>query len=347
MMVLELIVGYWTKSLALTADGWHMATHVGALGLSAVAYWYARTRAGESRFAFGTGKVYALAGFTSSILLLLVSFEMVTSGVVRLVKPEPVDFADALPVAIMGLLVNLLSAVLLGTSHDDRHHGGHSHNDPRHFHEAHAHEGHSHEGHSHEGHSHAAHHHPALGDANLRNGGEAQRSAKGGPVEGLTGSAAVSVSESSEALRRAADEHGHDHNLRAAYLHVVADALTSLLAILALVAGRYFSLSWLDAVVAIVAAFVILKWATGLVVDCARQLIDLGPSTVLQDRVRRALEELGQTRVLDLHLWLVGPKRLVCVVSVTSRGDVSLDDYKRAIRRVVAVDHLTVEIVPA
>ena len=303
MMVAELIAGYLTHSLALTADGWHMATHVGALGLSALAYWYARTHASETRFAFGTGKVYALAGFTSSTLLLLVSFEMVSSGIQRLITPETVDFADALPVAIIGLLVNLVSAFLLDASQH-----GHSHGAADHAHHDHAHHDHAH-------HDHAHHDHAAQPDQ-------------------------------SEALRRAVHEMGHDHNLRAAYLHVVADALTSVLAIGALVAGRYFSLVWLDAVVAIVAALVILKWAWRLITDCARQLIDLGPSTALRDKVQHALEALEDTRVADLHLWHVGPTQLVCVASLTTSGKTSLEEYKRAVRAAVPVDHLTIEIAP-
>lgn len=301
MMVAELIAGYLTHSLALTADGWHMATHVGALGLSAIAYWYARTRAAETRFAFGTGKVYALAGFTSSTLLLLVSFEMVSSGVQRLIVPEAVDFADALPVAVIGLLVNLASAWLLGGAHDH----GHGHHD------------HAHHDHAHHDHAHGHH-----GDARGPGG------------------------DDSAALRQAVHEHGHDQNLRAAYLHVVADALTSLLAIVALVAGRSFQVAWLDPIVAIVAAVVILRWAWGLITDCARQLVDLGPSTALRERVKATLESLGDTQVRDLHLWHVGPTQLVCVASVTSSGTVSLADYKRAVRAVVPIDHLTIEIGP-
>lgn len=306
MMVAELIAGTITHSLALTADGWHMATHVGALGLSALAYWYARTRAGETRFAFGTGKVYALAGFTSSTLLVIVSFEMVSSGIGRLISPEVVDFADALPVAIIGLVVNVVSAWLLDGAHS------HGHDHGAHGHASHDHAGHDHS-HDHSSHDHSHHH------------GETKQ-------------------DQTEALRRAVHEKGHDNNLRAAYLHVVADALTSLLAIVALLAGRFYSLVWLDAVVAIVAALVILKWAWGLISDCARQLIDLGPSTALRDRVQAALEQVGETKVVDLHLWHVGPTQLVCVASVSTSGPQTLGDFKRAVVSVVPVDHLTIEI---
>lgn len=271
MMVAELVAGFLTNSLALLADGWHMATHVGALGITALAYWYARTRAGQTQFAFGTGKVYALAGYTSAGLLLAVAIGMIVESIHRFVTPEKVDFADAFPVAVLGLVVNLVSAWLLDV--------GHSHD--------HAHEHHEHD-----------HEH----------------------------------------------DHHHDHNLRSAYLHVVADALTSVLAIAALLAGRYLGWIWVDPVVAMVGAAVILKWGLGLTRECARQLIDLDPSTKQRDRVKSALEKLGDTRVEDLHLWRVGPNQLVCVVSVSSAEPRTLADYKQAAMDAAPIDHLTVEI---
>jgi len=270
MMVLELVVGYLTRSLALTADGWHMATHVGALGLTAIAYWYARTRAGEARFAFGTGKIYALAGFTSAGLLVAVAISMLIEGVSRFIQPEVVDFADALPVAILGLVINVASAFLLDVKEHD----------------------------------HATHAHP-----------------------------------------HSHDHEGHDHNLRAAYLHVVADALTSVLAIAALLAGRYLAWGWLDPMVAIVASAVILKWGFGLLGDCASQLIDVSPSLELRSKVKEALESLGGgTRVVDLHLWRVSPTQLACVVTVSAREAITLDAYKAAVRAAAPIDHLTVEV---
>ncbi len=270
MMVLELVVGYLTKSLALTADGWHMATHVGALGLTAIAYWYARTRAGEARFAFGTGKIYALAGFTSSSLLVGVAVTMLIEGVARFIHPEAVDFTDALPVAVLGLLINIASAFLL----DVKDHEHHSHDHPGH----------------------------------------------------------------------AYDHEGHDHNLRAAYLHVVADALTSVLAIASLLAGRYLGWAWLDPSVAIVASVVILKWGYGLLRDCASQLIDITPSLELRERVKQTLESFAETRVVDLHLWRVSPTQLACVVSVSAGAETPLDAYKTAVRAAAPIDHLTVEV---
>lgn len=273
MMAVELVAGWLTNSLALLADGWHMGTHVGALGITAFAYWYARTRAGQTAFAFGTGKVYALGGYTSAALLLLVAIGVIGESLHRFVEPEAVAFAEAFPVAVIGLLVNLASAWLLGG--DDH---GHSH----------AHD------HSHD-HAHGHDHH-------------------------------------------------HDHNLRAAYMHVIADALTSVLAIVALLAGRYLDWKWVDPVVALVGALVILKWGYSLMKECGRQLIDLDPSNKHRDQVKSALEQIDGTRVIDLHLWRVGPKQLVCVVSVASREPKTLGDYKRAVMAVAPVDHLTIEI---
>lgn len=271
MMVLELVVGWWTHSLALWADGWHMGTHVGALGIAALAYWYARTRAGQTEFAFGTGKVYALAGYTSAGLLIAVAIGVIIESVSRLMNPETVGFAEAFPVAVLGLVVNLVSAWLLDVDHDHDHAHGHEH-----------------------GH-----------------------------------------------------DHSHDHNLRAAYLHVVADAMTSVLAILALLAGRYLGWRWVDPIAGVVGALVILKWGAGLVRECGRQLIDLDPSKLHHQKVKAALEGVAGTRVVDLHLWRVGPKQLVCLVSVASAAPRPLEEYKQVVMDAAPVNHLTVEICTA
>ncbi|MDP3155637.1 MAG: CDF family Co(II)/Ni(II) efflux transporter DmeF [Archangium sp.] len=269
MMVIELLVGWWTHSLALLADGWHMGTHVGALGISALAYWYARTRAGQTEFAFGTGKVYALAGYTSAGLLIAVAVGVIIESVSRMLNPEIVRFAEAFPVAVLGLVVNLLSAWLLDVPHDHAHSHSHEHGD---------------------------------------------------------------------------HDHHHDHNLRAAYLHVVADALTSVLAIVALLAGRYLHWTWVDPLVAVFGALVILKWGAGLIRECGRQLIDLDPSKKHREKVIAALEGVVGTRVVDLHLWRVGPRQLVCMVSVASASPRPLEEYKQLVLGAVPVDHLTVEI---
>lgn len=270
MMIAELIVGTLTKSLALVADGWHMATHAGALGLAAVAYWYARTRAREASFTFGTGKVYALTGFTNAVVLLLVAVAMLTEGVTRLFRPEQVRFDEALPVAVVGFLVNIVSFFLLhpGGAHD---HGP---------------------GHAHE-HAHG---------------------------------------------------HEHDVNLRAAYMHVAADALTSLTAIGALLGGRYFGWVWLDPAMAILGSVIILKWGVGLVRQSTRQLLDVVPSPEVEKTIREKLNALGDAEIRDLHVWELEPGRRGCIVSILTSDPRPLDDYRAAILTAAPIEHLTVEI---
>ena len=244
MMVIELVVGMFTNSMALTADGWHMATHAGALGLTLLGYWYARSRADDARFNFGTGKVFSLTAFASAIVLGIVALEMVVESGARMLTPLEIDFSQALPVAVIGLLVNLVCAVILQGGE-----GGHSHS------------------HSH-GHDHG----------------------------------------------------GRDENLRAAYLHVLADALTSLLAIFALVAGRQFGWAILDPLMGVVGGLVITRWAWGLSRDASRQLLDMVPDA---DRVAALRAEVAaeDVEIDDLLLWAVGPGQLACAVTVVDRQD--------------------------
>lgn len=256
MMVAELVVGTFTRSLSLVADGWHMATHAGALGLSAIAYWYARTRAGEATFAFGTGKVHALSAFTNALLLLLVALAMAGEGVARLLHPEPIRFAEALPVAVLGLGLNLVSFFAL-------HPGDHDH----------------------------AH---------------------------------------------------HDHNLRAAWMHVAADALTSVTAILALLGGRVFGWTFLDPLMALLGSAVILHWGFGLIRTSARQLLDVAPAPELELTLRERLESFGAVR--DLHVWEIEPGRRSLVVSLVTTEVHPLDRIRDAILEVAPMHHLTIEL---
>lgn len=275
MMVGELIIGTLTNSMALTADGWHMATHAGALGMSAAAYWFARTRARESSFTFGTGKVYALAGYTSAVVLGLVAVLMLIESCRRLAHPLPIRFAEALPVAILGLLVNLASVKLLDADDHADHHDDHD----------------QHHGHGH-GHGHG----------------------------------------------------GHDHNLRAAYFHVLADAFTSVLAIAALIGGKYAGWSFLDPMMGIVGGLVILKWGIGLCRDSGRQLLDVVPSKQAAEAIRARVEELDDARVADLHLWEIGPGRNGCIVSLVTAVPREAAFYRKAILSVSNLAHLTVEV---
>jgi cation diffusion facilitator family transporter len=261
MMVVELVVGSLTNSMALTADGWHMATHAGALGMSALAYWFARTRSREEAFSFGTGKVYALAGYTSAVVLGIVALLMFGESARRLLRPEPIHFSQALPVAIIGLLVNLASVKLL----------------------------------------------------------DADEHSQGG------------------------DAHHHDHNLRAAYFHVLADAFTSVLAIAALLGGRYAGWKFLDPLMGIIGGAVILRWSVSLCRGAARQLLDMVPSPLLVDTVRRRLE-VGDTRVADLHLWEIAPGRHGCIVSLVTESPMNTAQYKSLLDGVEGISHLTIEV---
>ena len=261
MMVFELVVGTLTNSMALTADGWHMATHAGALGMSALAYWYARTRSRAEAFSFGTGKVYALAGYTSAVVLGIVAVLMFVESARRLARPEPIQFTQALPVAILGLLVNLASVKLL----------------------------------------------------------DAEEHAISG------------------------EDHHHDHNLRAAYMHVLADAFTSILAIAALLGGRYLGWRFLDPLMGIVGGIVILRWSVGLCRGAARQLLDMVPSAALAETIRKRLE-VDDVKVADLHLWEIAPGRRSCIVSLVTDAPKDTAVYRSLLDDLHGLSHLTLEV---
>ncbi len=287
MMVGEIAAGSAFNSMALLADGWHMATHAGALGISAFAYRYARRHARDARFAFGTGKVGDLAGYTSAVVLGVVALLIAGEAIGRLRAPLPISFDEAIAVAVLGLAVNLASAVVLAR-------GGHGHGrdlDPDHAH-AHAHD--------------------------LDHG-------------------------------RHASPRGHahdeaDHNLRSAYLHVLADALTSVLAIVALVLGRWAGAVWLDPVMGLVGALVIARWSVHLLRDTGRVLLDFAAAERSADAIRRAIERREGDRVSDLHLWRVGPGHVAAIVSVVSERGASADDVRADLGGVGGLAHLTVEV---
>jgi cation diffusion facilitator family transporter len=270
MMVAEIVAGTVFGSMALLADGWHMATHAAAIGIAAVAYRLARRHARDPRFTFGTGKLGELAGFSSALLLGLVALLIAYESTVRLLAPVAIQFTEALLVAGLGLAVNLASAWLLFDSGEPHAHA----------------------------HSHADHH---------------------------------------------GHDHAHDSNIRAAYAHVLADALTSVLAIAALVAGRYLGWIWLDPVIGIVGAVVILRWSWTLIVSASGVLLDMVPDKNLPEEIRKRLETDGD-RVTDLHLWRVGPGHMAAVVAVVSDHAGSSTAYKERLRDLPALSHVTVEV---
>ena len=308
-MVGELVVGTWSGSLALTADGWHMGTHAGALALSAAAYWFARTRRKHEAYSFGTGKVYALAGYSNALILCAAALWMIGESVHRFFADVHIHWTEALIAATLGLGVNLVSAWLLhaGSGHDGHAGDAHAGHDHAHDHD-HADE-HSHD-HDHAPKGHAAAHGHGHGHGH--------------------GHAAA---------------HGHaDHNLRAAYLHVLGDALTSVLAIVALLLGRYLGWAFLDPAMGIVGALVILKWGVDLARATGLSLLDVCPSEKDSRAVRSALEQIDDVRVLDLHVWELGPGRRACIATLSTAEPREIAAYREAVHRVASIAHLTIEV---
>ncbi|MBF0271702.1 MAG: cation transporter [Magnetococcales bacterium] len=305
-MIVELIAGYLTGSMALTADGWHMGTHAAALGLAAFAYAFARRHADNPRFTFGSGKTGPLGGFASAVALAIVALLMAVESFQRLLSPVSVEFSTALLVAVSGLVVNLASAWLLGGAHDHGHHHGHGHHDD-HDHDDHDHDDHDHDDHDHDDHAHDDHAH---------------------------------------------DDHDHDdhpvvhqdHNLKGAYLHVLADALTSVTAIVALICGMTLGWVWMDPLMGIIGSVVIGVWSFGLIRESAKTLLDAEDNGPLQDKVRRRLLEHGECEIADLHLWRVGPTSHACIVSLITHDPQGADHYKSLLRGIGGLDHVTVEV---
>lgn len=249
MMLVEIAAGWFYNSMALLADGFHMSSHAVAIGLSAFAYAAARRHAKDPRYAFGTWKIEVLGGFASAIFLLVVVGLMVYGSVERLVRPEPIHYQEAMLIAVLGLIVNLVSARILGAAHHHDH--GHSH------------------GHDHHGDQH----------------------------------------------------HHHDLNLKSAYVHVIADAATSVAAIAALAGGWLFGWSWLDPVMGIVGAVVVAVWAKGLIADTSKVLLDREMDHPVVDEIRAVIAERGadsETVIADLHVWRVGKATYSCALSLVT-----------------------------
>ena len=276
MMILEIIAGHFLHSMALFADGWHMGTHVVALGISAFAYVYARRHADDARFAFGPSKMGPLGGYTSAIILFGVALYIAFEAITRLLHPLAISFNEAIAVASLGLSVNLLSAFLLRDDH--HHHHGHGQHEHEH-------------GHGHHGHG-----------------------------------------------------HGSDLNLRAAYIHVLADAATSVAAIVALTLGKCFGWSWLDPLVGAAGALVVGQWAYSLIRDTSRVLLDREMDPAALEEIREAIESDGDSRVSDLHLLRVGLYEFAVVASVVTDEPRSPEAYKARIRQHEELAHVTIEV---
>ena len=278
MMVVEIAAGWWFNSMALLADGWHMSSHAVAIGLSAMAYATARRYAKDPRFAFGTWKIEILGGFASAIFLLGGAVMMVVGSVERIVSPQPIQYQEAIVIAVLGLAVNVICALILGKAHHHDH--GHSH------------------GHDH-GH---VHHH---------------------------------------------GDH-HDLNLKSAYLHVIADAATSVLAIVALVGGWIYGWSWLDPVMGIVGAVLVAVWAKGLITDTGKVLLDREMDHPVVDEIREVVEtgpDAGDARITELHVWRVGKQVYSCALTVVTHDSALTPDVVRERLSVhEEIVHSTIEI---
>src|SRR4051812_7364563 len=265
MMVGEIVAGILSGSMALLADGWHMATHAAALGIAALAYYFARRQARNAQFTFGTGKFGDLAAFASAVILAIVAIQIAFESIERLVNPVTIAYREAIAVAVLGLVINLVSAFLLREEHDHDHHG----------------------------HDHA---------------------------------------------------HGHrDNNLRAAYVHVLADAATSVLAIAALLTAAYLQWTWADPVVGVIGAIVIASWSVGLLRSSGSVLLDVNNEGPMEGVIRQRLETRGD-RVTDLHLWQIGPGHRAAVISLISDDPLPPSHYKRRLSGLHGLSHVTVEV---
>lgn len=282
MMGIEIAAGTIFSSMALLADGWHMGTHAAALGIALFAYRYASRNAKNPRYTFGTGKVSVLGGFTSAVILQMVAILIMVDAVEHLFNPQPIQFNQAIAVAALGLVVNLVSVWLLGER-------GHDHN----------------------------------------------------------GRHASQGSHAGEVLEHEKPHgHGHDrdHNLRAAYLHVLADALTSVLAIIALLAGRNFGWVWMDPLVGVVGGLVISRWAIGLLRETGSILLDGSGDPELVEHIRAALESDADTRISDLHVWMIGSQAASAIVSVVTHYPRPVEHYRGLLGSIPELKHVTIEV---
>jgi cation diffusion facilitator family transporter len=289
MMVVEIVAGLVYGSMALFADGIHMGSHMVGLGISFIAYIYARKHAHSQQFSFGTGKVNALAGYSSAIFLVVIALYMGYESISRLIRPVTIEYNQAILVAVVGLLVNGISIFILG----DR------------------------------GHTHSQENEHSLEDAN------------------------------NEHVHEHDDDHDHnthahsgetDHNLKAAYLHVLTDAMTSVLAIIALLGAKYFRLAWMDPLMGVVGAILVIRWSIGLIQGTVKVLLDHQIPLEVQKKIIGILESYKDTKVSDLHIWSIGPGIYSSEIGVVTKYPDSPEIYKALIPEDTGVVHATIEV---
>lgn len=266
IMLLEISAGTWSGSMALLADGWHMGTHSVAFLITIFAYSYAKKHINNKDFSFGTGKVNYLGGFASAVALAIVALMMALESVQRLIEPQIIHFNEAIVVAIIGLIVNIVSVFVL---HDDHHHHGEDHKE---------------------------HHH-------------------------------------------------HDHNMKAAYFHVLADTLTSILAIVALLTGKYFGWIWMDAIMGIVGAAVISRWSYGLIKQSSEVLLDKSVCSSSLTKVIDAVKAQNETIIYDIHIWKIAPAHQALILSIASKNPLEPSKYKQLVKQCLPrLSHISIEV---
>jgi cation diffusion facilitator family transporter len=373
MMIVEIVGGAIFNSLALIADGLHMSTHAGAMLIAALAYTYARRHATDHRFVFGTGKLGDLAGFTSAIVLAVIALFIGYEAIERFISPVPISFTEAIPIAVGGLLVNIVSAWLLSGDHHGHSHGpgghGHSHGGAKpalaiadayddvsrsqsytvaaadarvpllaqrgahkHDHGDHTHGGHSHAHDADPGHNtHGHDDHDGPSDHNAHghthdhsHGDSHERGAVGIPAQATI----------------------RDNSIRSAYVHVLADAFVSVLAITGLILAKLYGWVWMDPLAGIIGAVVIANWSFTLIRDTAGVLLDVCPDEVTRERVRRTIENDGD-QVVDLHLWRLGPGHLAAVVAIATSKPRDATFYRGRLAAFACLSHITVEVTRA
>jgi cation diffusion facilitator family transporter len=287
MMIAEIVTGLLFGSMALFADGIHMGSHMIGLGISFLAYIYARKHAHDQLYSFGTGKVNALAGYSSAIFLIIIALFMAYESINRFIHPVGIEYNQAIMVAFIGLVVNGVSMLILGEK-------GHTHTMPNSHDDAGAHADHTH------------------------------------------------LQQSEQHIHTHAK--GTDQNLKAAYLHVLTDALTSILAIIALFGAKFFQFIWMDPLMGVLGAFLVINWSVGLIRGTSRVLLDHQIQPEAQQKIIRALESYRDTRVSDLHIWSIGPGIYSSEIGIVTNSPDSPDTYKALIPEDAGVVHTTVEI---
>lgn len=270
-MIFEISYGYITGSMALLADGWHMASHVGALGISVVVYRLARSKKLNAKFTFGAGKLIPLGGYTSALMLGLVAVFMGVESFERFLNPVKINFSTAIGVSIIGLFVNLLSAYLLWDTHEHEHEHEHDHHDD---------------------HDH---------------------------------------------------DHIHDHNHKSALVHVIADAFTSVLAIVALVTGKYYAWNWADPIIGIIGSIVILKWAYGLCRATVWELLDGNSKLIKNEELKKIFQEHKDIEITDLHIWRIAPNAHACEMTIYNENPRGTEFYRNKILEHIDIQHLIIE----